>query len=446
MSLSKFRDIPENRSGVSLKFLSSKNDKDNRNTEYGSTHAAHNKSFPYDPIVTHEYIDGNLTDEGYENYSDGEAFRYRATDEFGEHNDFHGAARTGRLRRKLAARTKGGEFQASRKKRRVHFCCICSEIDIQRLHDELQAKGGWTLKLYGDVLRLFRVIGPNAKFPKRLSSPSALRPQLVKRASYDDKDDIEININHRENSSHQSNAGGAQEIFVFEFGAAVFWGFSKSEDTEYIDYIRRFVMKGMLSDKEFEQVEDDMGFVTSSEAEAISIANDVITLPESTVEKQRLAVSYAIAQSTILGLFEARVEKKVIEYKYIPETLANRGRIFLSNTKIGKMIGEVFVIRHDLNLHSDILDTPDFFWKEEKVEPEYKMVMRYLEMDGRVTILNTRLDMLRELLDVLQQQMESAHATKLEWIVIWLILIEIAIEVAGIIGQVLGLWTTWKLF
>lgn len=30
------------------------------------------------------------------------------------------------------------------------------------------------------------------------------------------------------------------------------------------------------------------------------------------------------------------------------------------------MIGEVFVIRHDVNLHSEILDTPDFFWKEEK--------------------------------------------------------------------------------
>lgn len=24
--------------------------------------------------------------------------------------------------------------------------------------------------------------------------------------------------------------------------------------------------------------------------------------------------------------------------------------------------GEVFVIRHDVNLHTEILDTPDFFW------------------------------------------------------------------------------------
>jgi uncharacterized Rmd1/YagE family protein len=32
------------------------------------------------------------------------------------------------------------------------------------------------------------------------------------------------------------------------------------------------------------------------------------------------------------------------------------------------------------------------------------MVMTYLEMTGRVEVVNKRLDMLRELLDVLQQQ------------------------------------------
>jgi len=44
--------------------------------------------------------------------------------------------------------------------------------------------------------------------------------------------------------------------------------------------------------------------------------------------------------------------------------------------------------------------------------------MNYLEMGARTEVLNKRLDMLRELLDVLQQQMENAHAVKLEWQVI----------------------------
>ncbi len=61
-------------------------------------------------------------------------------------------------------------------------------------------------------------------------------------------------------------------------------------------------------------------------------------------------------------------------------------------------------------------------------------------MSGRTEVLNKRLDMLRELLDVLQQQMENAHAVKLEWIVIWLIVIEVVLQACTIGGESLGLW------
>ncbi len=79
------------------------------------------------------------------------------------------------------------------------------------------------------------------------------------------------------------------------------------------------------------------------------------------------------------------------------------------------------------------IDTPDFFWKEKQYEPEYKLFNSYLEMTGRTEILNKRLDMLRELLDVLQQQMENAHAVKLEWIVIYLIVAEVVLQGLAII-------------
>jgi uncharacterized Rmd1/YagE family protein len=248
------------------------------------------------------------------------------------------------------------------------------------------------------------------------------------------------------NTEEMTNIGwaGTQEVFIFEFGSAVFWGFSRGEEAPILAAIRKFVIRGAVEPIEFEECEDDMAFVTAPSVEKISIGNDVIVLPDETMSKQRLAVSYAIAQSTVLSIFEARIEKKMEDYKYIPETLAAHGSVDLDQKVLGKMIGEIFVIRHDVNLHSDILDTPDFFWEEDKFEPEYKMVMRYLEMNGRVEVVNKRLDLLRELLDVLQEQMEANHAVTLEWIVIWLIVIEVLIEVVAILGQVLGLWNVGR--
>ena len=107
-----------------------------------------------------------------------------------------------------------------------------------------------------------------------------------------------------------------------------------------------------------------MAFVTTPYETAVAISNDVINIPEEATAKQRLAVSFAIAQSTLLAIFEARIDHKVEQYKYIPEKMAESGKVFFSQTQLGRMIGEVFVIRHDVNLHTEILDTPDFFWSE----------------------------------------------------------------------------------
>lgn len=63
---------------------------------------------------------------------------------------------------------------------------------------------------------------------------------------------------------------------------------------------------------------------------------------------------------------------------------------------------------------------------------DYETVSRYLETDTRVEVLNTRLDMLRDLLDVLTQQQENSHSTHLEWIIIWLIVIEVLIQLTSV--------------
>lgn len=345
--------------------------------------------------------DGDLTDEGV--YLDAKSDKL---------------SRTGRQRKKQTTRAKGGEFQAQRKKRRLYFCCVSHEIDIKDLFEHVSiaisnSNAQWKAKLYGDALCISR------------ADP--------KRGSITDDGNISPRLSDVYN----------QEIFVFEFGAVVFWGFAKGEEKYMLDIVRDFVKDKMIDDIEYESSEDDMAFILSLESSSfsrISVANDVITLPETTTPNQRLAVSFAIAQSSIISIFENRIERKVEEYKFIPETLAKVGKINLPIKRVGQMIGDIFVIRHDLNLHSDVLDTPDFLWEEDMYEPDYLIVAKYLEMESRVNLLNTRLDMLKELLDMIQQQMQNAHASKLEWIVIWLIVIEVGIEVIGGGGSLMGWW------
>ena len=58
--------------------------------------------------------------------------------------------------------------------------------------------------------------------------------------------------------SRQSSVG-AQEVYIFEFGAAVFWGFPKGDETIFVNFIKEFVTNGLLIQSEFEEGEDDIG-------------------------------------------------------------------------------------------------------------------------------------------------------------------------------------------
>ena len=50
-----------------------------------------------------------------------------------------GAIKSGRQRKKTATRAKGGEFRATTEKKRVYFCCISSEMEMEGLMEELKA-------------------------------------------------------------------------------------------------------------------------------------------------------------------------------------------------------------------------------------------------------------------------------------------------------------------
>jgi uncharacterized Rmd1/YagE family protein len=120
--------------------------------------------------------------------------------------------------------------------------------------------------------------------------------------------------------------------------------------------------------------------------------------------------------------------------------LANQGSINMDKKEIFKNIGSIFVKKSSVNLHSDMLDTPEVFWESNEFLPFYQKVRKYLDIDKRLEILNKRLDILKELYDMLNNELKNKHECYLEWIIIWLIVVEVLIEVVWkiIFKDVLG--------
>ncbi|CAG8634496.1 3054_t:CDS:2, partial [Acaulospora morrowiae] len=86
----------------------------------------------------------------------------------------------------------------------------------------------------------------------------------------------------------------------------------------------------------------------------------------------------------------------------------------------------------------NVLDTPEIFWSEPAYEPLYAAIRGYLEISRRVELLNQRVAVISDLLDMLKEHLTSSHGEQLEWIVIVLIAFEIMIGVITILIDALA--------
>lgn len=206
------------------------------------------------------------------------------------------------------------------------------------------------------------------------------------------------------------------DVFYFSYGAIVLWGFTPEGCQPYLELVKPF------EHERLEEVEtDEFTYVIG---ESPKIVEDEIILPNDDV-LSRLAVSHGLAQSVKLGTFENAIRKTFNHTKHIPEDLARRGRIPLSRKEIRKKMGELFIERNSINLHVDVLDTPEFFWEYSELEPLYAMTANYLDIETRVEVLNQRLDVVHELFEMLGNELNHQHSSRLEWTIICLIVIEV---------------------
>ncbi|GBC06179.1 hypothetical protein RclHR1_06670019 [Rhizophagus clarus] len=218
------------------------------------------------------------------------------------------------------------------------------------------------------------------------------------------------------------------EVFLFEYGVVVIWGMKEDEEKKLLYELVPFEDEKLASD-DVETEEFRYHYAASYQPR---IYNDVITLKNSGNYMIKLTISHAIAQSVKMTLFEGLIEETIEATKHIPQNMAETGKVQMSRSAITKKIGQLFIMRINVNLVSNILDTPEIFWSEPSYEPLYTAIRGYLEISQRVELLNQRVSVISDLLDMLKEHLTSSHGEQLEWIVIVLIAFEIVIGVITI--------------
>jgi len=217
------------------------------------------------------------------------------------------------------------------------------------------------------------------------------------------------------------------EMFLFEYGVVVFWGMTEAQEKRFLSALKRFEIEKLPSD----EVEvEDLNYYYASYSR---IYNDVITLRDGSSYMTKLSLSHALAQSVKISLFEQLISTTIDETKDIPEIISETGKIGMPHQEIMRQIGELFILRTNINLVGSVLDSPEVFWSYPDLQPLYDAARSYLEIPQRINLLNARVEVLQDMLQLLKDSVSSRHSERLEQIVIALICVEIVLGVVTIL-------------
>ena len=252
--------------------------------------------------------------------------------------------------------------------------CTASHYDMMRLFQMLHKEGKGTVQLYRDL----------------------------------------IHIQMREEKRVKG------DVFYFAFGSVVFWGFDEQEELLVLGQLKEFE-KEPLSKLEL----DEFRFIYG---ETMKIEEDEIILQNKSA-LTKLSISYGLAQSVKLAVFEELIQKTIEHTSQLPKDLARKGKISLSRKEIARKMGELFIERNFINLNREFLDTPEFFWEHPELEAFYRRTAHYLDVSKRLEVLNKQLNVIHELFEILSNELNHQHSIRMEMTIIILIIIEVVLAV-----------------
>ena len=218
-------------------------------------------------------------------------------------------------------------------------------------------------------------------------------------------------------------------LYVFKNGTVVSWGIKRHRIDNYLDIIRPFVDRPVPF-RVRDQCSYQIGDKTAIEPHDFFDV-DCLTL-ELDNDELRLSLSYGFSQSVKLQYFETIIDAIIEKYSPIIQHLSSTGQMPITRNKIRRIIGEILGAKSEMNLISNFLYHPKYFWQHPTLEAHYTMLERYLHIQRRVNAINHRLDTLNEIFEMFNGYLENQHSHNLEIIIIVLIALEIVFPILNI--------------
>ena len=230
------------------------------------------------------------------------------------------------------------------------------------------------------------------------------------------------------------------DIFYFDWGCVVFWGLDKSAER----HILKEIAEPCVDEDPLpldRQERDQLRLLYSSNPKMV-MENDTLALHFHFASNfdVKLAVSFALAQSTKLSVAEEELRRMGKRLAYVPDMLSVSGEVPLAEKDTMRAVGHLYKQMAAVGLLGAALDVPDAMDSApSNITALYKAAYDYLEVAERLALLSDRFGVMRELLELCRTLGQQAHYAYLEGIILWLIGVCVFLAVIQLIA-----FLNWK--
>jgi uncharacterized Rmd1/YagE family protein len=210
---------------------------------------------------------------------------------------------------------------------------------------------------------------------------------------------------------------GEKYLYVMDYGAVTFAGFTDEETAVYLDRLQPFT-QGPLDKREGEDFR-----VHADAQEAVFGYND-IHLPAFNEDVLRIIMLY-VGQSAALDHYEAAIDLMLSESGRFAHELERHGKLKTSRRNVQRFIGRTLSIRNRIVDNLYIMDAPDITWEDEYLDKIDRGMKKTFDIIERFRSLDLQLREIKENLELFAELLQFRTSNTLEWIIIALFLIEV---------------------
>lgn len=207
-------------------------------------------------------------------------------------------------------------------------------------------------------------------------------------------------------------------FYAFDYGAVVFTNMSDTDVSKNLALLQQFCERPLA-----EKPREDFEILHHPESQ-LSFNFGSLAVPRLDQEVIKIAM-LNVAHSVALDFYSQRAHELLSEIQRIADQMESEGAIRISRSNMLRFIGRMLNSKNRIVENLFIFDGPDLAWEDEYLDRIHRGLARTFETQTRFKEIEYTFKVVEDNLSVFRELFLHRESSRLEWIIIALICIEV---------------------